>query len=89
MDVIALFVQPLSEERIRAHMLLSILDDNSDETTMRAFPTDDIRPGQADPGKPVPETIATRSSRRDTDPGRQVGPSSTAVGCATRASPTA
>ncbi len=37
MDVIALFVQPLSQERIRAHMLLSILDDDNDESTMRAF----------------------------------------------------
>ncbi len=37
MDVIAIFVQPLSEERIRAHMLLSVLDDDSDERIMRRF----------------------------------------------------
>lgn len=37
MDVIALFVQPINQERIRAHMLLSILDDDSDESIMRRF----------------------------------------------------
>ncbi len=37
MDVIALFVQPVSQERIRAHMLLSLLDDASDENIMRSF----------------------------------------------------
>ena len=37
MDVIALFVQPVGQERIRAHMLLSILDDASSENVMRAF----------------------------------------------------
>ena len=37
MDVIALFVQPVGEERIRAHMFLSMLDDTSSDTAMRAF----------------------------------------------------
>ena len=37
MDVIALFVQPISQERIRAHMMLCILDDASEESIMRRF----------------------------------------------------
>ncbi|MEX3006993.1 aromatic ring-hydroxylating dioxygenase subunit alpha [Hoeflea sp. TYP-13] len=37
MDVIALFIQPINEERIRAHMLLSIIDDDSEERVMRRF----------------------------------------------------
>jgi phenylpropionate dioxygenase-like ring-hydroxylating dioxygenase large terminal subunit len=37
MDVIALFVQPVSQERIRAHMLLCIIDDSSEERIMRRF----------------------------------------------------
>ena len=37
MDVIALFVQPMTEERVRAHMLLSLLDDANDDTAIRDF----------------------------------------------------
>lgn len=37
MDVIALFIQPFDEERIRAHMMLSVLDDDNDERIMRRF----------------------------------------------------
>ena len=36
-DVIALFLQPASEERVVAHMLLSVLDDVSTDTQIRAF----------------------------------------------------
>ncbi len=37
MDVIALFCQPLDEQRTRAHMLLSILDEGSEDRDIRAF----------------------------------------------------
>lgn len=37
MDVIALFLQPINQERVRAHMLLSMLDDANDERVMRRF----------------------------------------------------
>ena len=37
MDVIALFVQPVSEEKVRAHMLLSILDTDNDNSVIRQF----------------------------------------------------
>lgn len=37
MDVIALFLQPISQERVRAHMLLSMLDDANEERVMRRF----------------------------------------------------
>lgn len=37
MDVIALFVQPMSEESVRAHMLLSLLDDANDDAAIRDF----------------------------------------------------
>lgn len=37
MDVIALFVQPVGQERIRAHMLLSILDSDNSDTVIRQF----------------------------------------------------
>ena len=37
MDVIALFIQPLGEERIRAHMMCSVLDDVSTVAEIRAF----------------------------------------------------
>ncbi len=37
MDVIALFVQPVTEESVRAHMLLSLLDDANDDTAIRDF----------------------------------------------------
>lgn len=37
MDVIAIFCQPVSEERIRAHLLLSMLDDENSLTAMRRF----------------------------------------------------
>lgn len=37
MDVIALFVQPISQERVRAHMLLSMLDEMNEERVMRRF----------------------------------------------------
>jgi phenylpropionate dioxygenase-like ring-hydroxylating dioxygenase large terminal subunit len=36
-DVIAIFLQPSSEERVVAHMLLSMLDEGSTDTEMRAF----------------------------------------------------
>jgi phenylpropionate dioxygenase-like ring-hydroxylating dioxygenase large terminal subunit len=36
-DVIGLFVQPLDEERVAAHMLLSLLDDVTSTTEIRAF----------------------------------------------------
>jgi len=37
MDVIALFLQPVDQENTRAHMLLSILDDQSADITIRNF----------------------------------------------------
>ncbi|MCR9138889.1 MAG: aromatic ring-hydroxylating dioxygenase subunit alpha [Alphaproteobacteria bacterium] len=37
MDVIALFLQPVNQERVRAHMLLSMLDEANDERVMRRF----------------------------------------------------
>ncbi|WP_375462918.1 aromatic ring-hydroxylating dioxygenase subunit alpha [uncultured Methylobacterium sp.] len=37
MDVIALFVQPMGQERVRAHMMLSLLDDRNDDTVIRRF----------------------------------------------------
>jgi phenylpropionate dioxygenase-like ring-hydroxylating dioxygenase large terminal subunit len=36
-DVIAIFLQPVGQERIRAHMMLSILDDQNDDTFIRRF----------------------------------------------------
>ena len=36
-DVIALFVQPITQEHIRAHILMSVIDDESDQTEIRAF----------------------------------------------------
>lgn len=37
MDVIAIFIQPMGQEKIRAHMMLSILDDRNDDTFIRRF----------------------------------------------------
>ncbi|NIS32034.1 MAG: hypothetical protein GWO04_19670 [Actinobacteria bacterium] len=37
MDVIAIFLQALDDERIVAHTLLSMLDDHSSRTGLRAF----------------------------------------------------
>ena len=37
MDVIALFLQPLDQERVRAHMLLSVLDDRNSDGMIRTF----------------------------------------------------
>ena len=37
MDVIALFLQPVTEEETRANMLLSLLDDESTDTNIRMF----------------------------------------------------
>jgi phenylpropionate dioxygenase-like ring-hydroxylating dioxygenase large terminal subunit len=37
MDVITLFLQPVSEERVVAHMLLSMLDDSSSDAFLRSF----------------------------------------------------
>ncbi len=37
MDVIALLVQPMTEESIRAHMLLSVIDEASSQTALRRF----------------------------------------------------
>ncbi len=36
-DVIAVFLQPMDEEHIRAHMLLSVLDLSNDDKTIRRF----------------------------------------------------
>ncbi len=36
-DVIAVFLQPVDQEHIRAHMLLSLLDEENDDTTIRLF----------------------------------------------------
>jgi len=36
-DVIAIFAQPMEQERTRAHLLLSILDEHSDDSTLRRF----------------------------------------------------
>ena len=36
-DVIALFVQPVSQDQVRANILMSIIDDESNETEIRAF----------------------------------------------------
>lgn len=37
MDVIAIFLQPMDQEHVRAHMMLSILDDTNDDTFIRRF----------------------------------------------------
>jgi phenylpropionate dioxygenase-like ring-hydroxylating dioxygenase large terminal subunit len=37
MDVIAVFVTPVDQENIRAHMLLSLLDPDNDDTAIRRF----------------------------------------------------
>ncbi len=37
MDVIGLFLQPVDEEHVKANMLLSLIDDASSDTTIRAF----------------------------------------------------
>ena len=37
LDVIALFVQPVDQERIRAHMMLCLLDETSDDKAIRRF----------------------------------------------------
>jgi phenylpropionate dioxygenase-like ring-hydroxylating dioxygenase large terminal subunit len=37
MDVIAIFLQPMDQEHIRAHMMLSLLDDTNDDTFIRRF----------------------------------------------------
>jgi phenylpropionate dioxygenase-like ring-hydroxylating dioxygenase large terminal subunit len=37
MDVIAIFIQPLDQEHIRAHMMLSVLDDQNDDIFIRRF----------------------------------------------------
>lgn len=37
MDVIAIFIQPLSQERVRAHMMLSLLDDDNESSHIRLF----------------------------------------------------
>ena len=36
-DLIALFLQPVSEESVRAHMLLCVLDEDSEDKFLRAF----------------------------------------------------
>jgi phenylpropionate dioxygenase-like ring-hydroxylating dioxygenase large terminal subunit len=36
-DVIGIFVQPVSQERVRAHMLVCVLDDRSDDETIKRF----------------------------------------------------
>ncbi len=37
LDVIALFVQPVDQERIRAHMMLAVLDETSEDKAIRRF----------------------------------------------------
>jgi phenylpropionate dioxygenase-like ring-hydroxylating dioxygenase large terminal subunit len=37
LDVIGLFVQPLDQERVRAHMLLCLVDEDNDDTAIRHF----------------------------------------------------
>ena len=37
MDVIAIFLQPISEEHIRAHMLLCVIDDDQHDSQIRRF----------------------------------------------------
>lgn len=37
MDVIAVFIQPVSEEKVRAHMMLSLLDDDTKDLDIRMF----------------------------------------------------
>ena len=37
LDVIGLFIQPMTQEQIRAHMLLSLLDDVTSEAELRKF----------------------------------------------------
>jgi len=36
-DVIGIFVQPMTQERIRAHMLICVLDDRSSDATIKQF----------------------------------------------------
>ncbi|NVO58553.1 aromatic ring-hydroxylating dioxygenase subunit alpha [Rhodobacteraceae bacterium B1Z28] len=37
MDVIAIFIQPTSQETLRVHMLLSLLDESNDDISIRLF----------------------------------------------------
>ncbi|WP_322097171.1 aromatic ring-hydroxylating dioxygenase subunit alpha [Pelagibius sp. Alg239-R121] len=37
MDVIAVFLQPVDQEHIRAHMMLSVLDEDNDDKSIRLF----------------------------------------------------
>ncbi len=37
MDAIAVFVQPMDEEHVRAHMLLTLLDETNDDVAIRLF----------------------------------------------------
>ena len=37
LDVIAIFLQPMDQEHIRAHMMLSLLDEDNDDTFIRRF----------------------------------------------------
>jgi phenylpropionate dioxygenase-like ring-hydroxylating dioxygenase large terminal subunit len=37
LDVIAIFIQPVDQERIRAHMMLCLVDEDNDDTAIRRF----------------------------------------------------
>ena len=54
----------MTEEHIRAHLMLSMIDSTMHDHRYPPLPADDLRPGQADPGKPVPQAAAARSARR-------------------------
>jgi hypothetical protein len=69
-DVIAMFLQPASEERVVAHMLLSVLDAVSSDKAIKRLSAADLQPGQADPGKPDAQAPAAEYAQRIVGQGR-------------------
>ena len=70
-DVIAIFLQPASEERVIAHMLLSVLDENSTDKADPRLSAADLQPGQADPGEPAAQAPAAQYAQRAFGQGRR------------------
>ena len=69
-DMIALFVQPYSEERCIAYMLLVYLKDDFDRACRAPVRAADLQSGQADFGKPAAQAPAAEPARRNPDPRR-------------------
>ena len=62
MDAIGIFIHPLTETRIRAHLFISILDDVSADREIRRFQQGVIAQGQAHPREPAPQAAAAGSA---------------------------